>query len=138
MSLTTKLSGTYTLLVELTGETNLSPVLYSGVQLVQGKLRDTADYVSRAFPCGADKKILVTLETLQPGTSTVQIYVQTGANNGWTEAAQTGATEVGDGWKERVFSCDCGISETRIKILLTGSPSGRPRARSLRAVVIDD
>jgi hypothetical protein len=142
ISMTAKLSGTYTLLVELTGETNLSPVLYSGVQLVQGKLRHTADYVSRAFICGANKRILVTMETMRPGSSTVQVYVQTGANaansNAWTEATQTGVTEMGDGWRERVFTCDCSLSETRIKIILTGSPSGRPRARSLRAVVLDD
>jgi hypothetical protein len=137
VSMTAKLSGTYTLSVELTGETNLSPVLYSGVQLVQGKLRDTADYVSRAFPCGANKQVVATLDVLQPGSSNVQVYVQTSVNT-WTEATLQSSTELGDGWKERVFSCDCGISETRIKIILTGSPSGRPRAKSLRAVVIDD
>jgi hypothetical protein len=137
ISMTAKLNGTYTLSVELTGETNLSPVLYSGVQLVQGKLRDTADYVSRAFPCGADRRVLVTLETLRPGSSNVQVYVQTGPS-AWTEAELENSTDVGDGWKERTFTASCGIQETRVKIILTGSPSGRPRARSLRAVIIDD
>ena len=137
LSLTEKLSGVYTLLVELSGEENLSPVLYSGVQLIQGKLRDTADYVSRAFPCGADKQVLVTLETLQPGSSNVQVYVQTGTS-AWTEATLQSFTDVGDNWRERTYAASCSKQETRVKIILTGSPSGRPRARLLRTVVIDD
>jgi hypothetical protein len=74
---------------------------------------------------------------LQPGSSNIQVYTQTGPN-AWTDAELQGSTEVGDGWEERTFTAECDAQETRIKIILTGSPSGRPRARSLRAVVIDD
>jgi hypothetical protein len=136
LSIPETLNGDYELYAQLNGGVDFSPLLYSGVQLVQGKLGQTANYVSRAFPCGPNKAALVTLDTFQPGGSSVQPYIET-APGVWTEAALCSAANIGDGWQESVFSADCGAQEIRVKIVLTGSPSERPRARSLRTVILD-
>ncbi|GHV50466.1 hypothetical protein FACS1894216_02720 [Synergistales bacterium] len=142
LSLSEKLTGDYSLFAELTGEADFSPILYGGAQLIAGIQRDTADYVSRAFVCGINKRVIVTLDTFLGGSSNLFVYAQTGADTSneasWTEAElQPGITELGDGWRERVYKIGVSAQETRVKIILTGSPSDRPRARSLRAVVID-
>jgi hypothetical protein len=137
LSLTDKYQGDHDLFVELSGSADFSPVLYGGMQLVAGKQRDTADYVSRAFPCGAGHRVLVTMAAIQPGSSEVQVQIQTGTS-AWTPAEPYGtATNLGDGWQEIGFIADCDAAETRVKIILTGSAADRPRARELRAVVLD-
>jgi hypothetical protein len=137
LSLTDKYQGLHELFAELSGSADFSPVLYGGMQLVAGKQRDTADYVSRAFPCGAGRRVLATLEAIQPGSSAVQVRIQTGANT-WADAEPYGtAANLGDGWQELSFEAMCDAPETRVKIILTGSAADRPRARSLRAVVMD-
>ena len=66
----------------------------------------------------------------------MKVYVQTGVST-WGEATLDGFEEIGDGWKRRNYSLPCGRAETRVKIVLTGTPSERPKARNLRAVILD-
>jgi hypothetical protein len=137
LSLTQKIQGEHQLFVELSGSANFSPVLYGGMQLVAGKQRDTAEYVSRAFPCGSARRVMVTIAAIQPGTSTVGVQVQTGPNT-WADAEPYGtAVQLGDGWQELSFMENCSAAETRVKLTLSGSVADRPKIRELRAVILD-
>ena len=101
-----------------------------------GKVGESGDYISRSFPCGVGKKVSVRLDTLTPGGSKVQVYVQTSAS-GWTEATLDSFDEIGDGWRRMNYSAPCGRQETCVKIEITGTPAERPRVSSLRGVVLD-
>lgn len=136
LALTSELQGVFSLSANLSGSSKFSPVLYNGAQLILGKVAPTADYISRAFPCGTSKKVSVRLDVFTPGSSTVRVYVQTGAE-AWTEAVLGTQNEVGDGWKTRTYSADCSAQTTRVKILLNGTSAERPTARNLRAVILD-
>jgi hypothetical protein len=107
------------------------------MQLVAGKQKDTADYVSRAFPCGNNRRVLVTIAAIQPGTSSVGVQIQAGPST-WADAEPFGTiTQLGDGWQELSFTAPCDAAETRVKIALSGSVADRPKVRELRAVVLD-
>lgn len=136
LSLSSALDGAYKVEAELFGLEHFSPVLYSGTQLFMGKLGNTGDYVSRSFPCGTAKKVSVRIEALLPGSSNIRVFVQTGAS-AWTEATLDGFEEIGDGWRRRTYSAACARAETRVKIVLSGTPAERPKARNLRAVILD-
>jgi hypothetical protein len=129
-------SGTYVVEAELAGTEKFSPTLFGGMQLLLGKLSATGDYVSRAFTCGAGKRVSVRVEALLPGTSGMRVYIQTGSGT-WTEALLDSFEEVGDGWRRYTHKANCSLGETRVKIVLSGSPAERPMARNLRAVVVD-
>ncbi len=136
LSLGERLDGTYRVEVELTGREIASPVIFNGTQILLGKVGETADYVSRSFACGTAKKVSVRLDTLTPGASKVQVYVQTSAS-GWSEATLDSFDEIGDGWRRRNYSLPCARQETRVKIVLTGTPAERPQVASLRGVILD-
>lgn len=140
----TVLTGTYKLSAELVGTAQLSPVLYSAAQFVAGRQSTDGTYITRAFPCGTNKKIRITLNCYTPGSSQIKVYVQTGADakqlSSWTLATKPDTvnfTEIGDGWQERTYEAKTDLPTTRIKIELSGDPRYRPYAASLRAVVLD-
>ena len=133
----TILSGEYTLEAELTGSAKYSPVLGRYPQLVTGKIAITGDYVSRAFSCGQNKRVMVTTDEYSPHGSAIEIFVQTGEET-WTAAGEISSnTELGDGWVRRVRFVNCGEATARVKIVLHGSASARPLVQNISAVVLD-
>jgi hypothetical protein len=136
LSMPEAITGDYCVDAELAGESTLSPVLYDGAQFVMASLQQGGSYISRAFPCGADKELLIRVEALLPGSSNIRVYAQTGAS-AWTEAELGPYDEAGDGWRRYDYLVPCDRAETRVKIELAGTPAERPRARALRAVVLD-
>lgn len=136
LSLSERINGEYRLDVELTGSATVSPILFSGTQLLLGSLADKADYFTRAFSCGGSKKVSVRIETLTPSSSKTLVYVQTGSGE-YTEANLDGFDEIGDGWRRMDYSLPCDRAETRVKVTLSGTPAERPFVRNLRAVILD-
>lgn len=134
LSLSERLNGSYRLDVELTGSATASPILFNGTQFLLGSLSDNADYFTRAFNCGGSKKVSVRIETLTPNASKIGVYVQIGTNE-YSEANFDGFDEIGDGWRRMDYSLPCNRLETRVKVLLSGSPAERPYARNLRAIL---
>ncbi len=135
VNLTSRLAGNYTLKAQLLGSDWRSPVLYPGVQAIVGDLSESADYISRAIPCGSNRTITFTCETLLPGQSSVAVSIQA-ADGSWVPASLSGSSPVGENWEERRFLLSGHTStETRAKVVLTGTALDRPRVRNLRLVV---
>lgn len=130
------LSGEYILEAELSGDAKFSPILGRSPQLMTAKLANSANYISRAFACGANKRVMITTNEFMPHGSNIAISVMTG-NDTWTEAEVSENTEIGSGWVTRKRFVNCNAGTTRIKIDLQGSASARPLLTSLSAVVLD-
>ena len=130
------LSGEYELLAELSGDSKHSPILGRYPQLVTGKLNIRGDYVSRAFSCGQNKRVMITTDEYKPHGSEIEIYIQTGEDL-WQGVENSENTEIGDGWVRRTRFINCNLSATRLKIILHGSASARPLVQAISAVVLD-
>ncbi len=114
----------------LSGSTRFSPILYAGAQAVFGKLKKTADYISRAIECQAQGKITVTFEMVE--NSQVEVFLQQG--DGWLLLTLQQSKLLGDGWEMQTFILeDIGQLQTRVKLELSGDTKHRPKVRSLRA-----
>ena len=138
----TILSGEYTLEAQLEGDTTHSPILGRYPQLVTGQLNILGDYVSRAFTCGQNKKIMVAMDEYKTYGSEIEVYVQTnspldGEEIVWEPTSVTTQTELGDGWVRRTRFINCDAATSRIKIILHGSASARPLVKTISAVVLD-
>lgn len=129
------LEGEHEVRAELFGDEKCSPILGRDPQLVTGKIGTTGDYISRAFKCGAGKKIMVTTEEFVPSGATVEVFVQT-ATDVWTKGDVSEEEPVGSGWHRRHRFVPCGAAVTKIKIVLTGSAAARPRVREISGVVL--
>jgi hypothetical protein len=135
VNLTNRLSGNYDLKAQLSGSDWRSPVLYPGVQAILGDLSESADYISRAITCGANRSISFTCEAFLPGQSSVSISIQA-SDGSWIPAPLAGSSPVGEGWEERRFVLSGHTSpSTRAKVVLSGTALDRPRVRNLRLVV---
>ena len=142
IAFSTILNGEYTLEAELEGDAKHSPILGRFPQLVTGKLNITGDYISRAFSCGQNKKIMVAMDEFKPHGSEIEVFVQTnspldGEEIIWEAAEVSTQTELGDGWVRRTRFVNCDAATSRIKIVLHGSASSRPLIQTISAVVLD-
>ncbi|MBF0454938.1 MAG: DUF4815 domain-containing protein [Magnetococcales bacterium] len=135
INLSQRLAGSYALKAELSGSDWRSPVLYPGVQAVLGNLSESADYISRAIPCGADRTISFTCEAWLPGQSGLAVSIQA-ADSSWVPVLLDSSMPVGENWEERRFILTGHTAtETRAKVVLSGTALDRPRARNFRLVV---
>jgi len=135
MSFAEPLDGAHTLEAELFGDAKYSPILGRDPQVMLGKVGTFGDYVSRAFKCGAGKRVMVTTSDYAPVGATVKVYVET-ASGVWTEAAASTSEPIGDGWYRDVRFVPCDLAQTRLKIELTGGPGARPMVTDISAVVL--
>jgi hypothetical protein len=103
--------------------------------MIIGKLQLTGDYISRAFRCGDQRKIMVTIDAITPGTSSIDVYVLTGEGI-WTLAELDYADPIGDQWYRQFYYVPCNLAETKIKLVLTGDAASRPRVKNIRGVVL--
>lgn len=137
INLPAKLSGNVALSLALNGTQNASPIIYPGIQLAAGTIAESANYVTRAFACGSNARVVVAFEGITPGTSTIGVEIEN-QDGTWQTLTLTNGVDVGDGWVEREyiitgFSADT----TRVRITLNGNALNRPRVRKLRCVATD-
>lgn len=135
VALRARLSGDLNCKVHLRGSNNRSPVVYPGVQIICGKIQESADYITRAIPAEVNSKVTITYEAFLTGTADVKAYVEISENN-YQLVELTSGKPVGENWVERThilenFSGD----QTRVKLVLSGNVLYRPRVRNLRVVV---
>lgn len=118
----------------LTGTATLSPVVMPECQIVWGRLKETADYISEAVTLdqsAGNLKVRSVVEVLTPGTSAITLSL--GDDGNWTAQGSPLANAIGDGWVEREYLASPVTDlETRQQITLTGTPKHRPAARQLR------
>lgn len=137
LNLSARVSDTLTVEARLSGTDKATPILFPGAQAIAGNIAATGDYVSRAMQAAASFAMSVHLDVLLPGASTIQVFVEDGAADTWTELTLDSGSPIGDGFEERIYSATglsgVGVSNTtRIKIVLNGSPSARPYVANLR------
>lgn len=137
IQLPARITGEVGLSIQLTGTATASPVIYPGMQFIQGDLQETGTYVTRAFAAGTDARITVTFEALLTGDATVVVEVED-ATGAWVDVPFDSGTPVGNGWIERTYLLpSITVAFTRVRLTLTGNPQHRPRVRQLRAVATD-
>jgi len=120
----------------LSGSAKVSPVVFPVILAIEGKLKTTGTYVSRAFDMGTAIKLLSYLKTKIPTGATIAMDVDP-ANDVWTPVPQIVQTPLQEaGWVERKYSIT-GFNANpvgRIRITLTGTPAARPMAYDFRAI----
>ena len=123
------------LLGEIRGSEQFSPVIYPGIQLAKGKLDETAEYISRAFASGDNATIKVTFDAIVPGQANVAVFAD--IDDQWQALTLDNSSPVEGGWLELAFSlADTSTELVRIKLVLSGNAQDRPRVRRLRAISI--
>ncbi len=134
LNLTERLNGEFQVEAHLRGSEKFSPVLFPGAQLARGQLQETADYVSRAIPCGDNSNLKVCFEGLFSGQAGIDVYRDTGAD-GWEKMTLTTGEPVEDNWVEQTYR-ETGLNQNtvRIKLILKGNVKDRPRVRKLRVI----
>jgi hypothetical protein len=138
VNLAARMSDTLTVEAFLSGSDRFTPVLFPGVQVLNGNLASAADYVSRAIPAAATFAVSVYLDTITPAGSSVTVSAE--VNGGWHALPLAGAAPIGNGAEERHYAATglagVGIdTTTRIKIELAGTPAARPFVQSLRTII---
>lgn len=137
INLPSRINGNVDFSLQLTGTANASPVVYSGAQFIAGDLQESGTYVSRAFPVGVDARVVVTFEAIIPGTSTILVEIQN-ALGAWVEVPFDSGENVGDGWVERTYILpSITVTNSRVRLTLTGTAQYRPRVRKLRCIATD-
>ncbi len=136
VALQSELDGEISFKARLKGGAKNSPVLYQGVQLMLGKQRTTADYVTRAITAGVNSTVKVTFDSYTPGTSSVKVYYQQ-PDTTWTLIPLSSGAAIGNGVEERTHILSAYNQATvRIKLVLEGSVQYRPYVKNLRVITV--
>lgn len=132
------ITGDVTVRAKLYGNSNFSPVLFPGTQLVVGRVGDTGTYVSRAIAGGSNVRVKVIFDALIPGGSAVNVSYKGGdVGDSWVTVPFVGSTQGDDGFYEITHEVT-GVNENmvQVKLELTGAASARPRVKNLRFMTI--
>jgi len=133
ISLTSRYTGNVKIEAILTGTADASPVLYPEVQLAVGNVEETAVYVTRTFSANSGTSLVVILDAMTPGSSTIGVEVFNGTS--WSAVSFDSGAPLEDTWVERKYT-KTGFSGTdaRLRITMTGNAAARPTIRNLRAI----
>lgn len=121
----------------LTGTEKLSPILYAPVEVIAGRVEQTAVYVTRAFDITDAARMLAYLKVALPSGSTMAMRAQ--VDNGAWVPVPLDATELSPDpvWVEQQHRlANINGAKMRIEIKLTGGPAARPRAADFGLGVI--
>jgi hypothetical protein len=134
VSLASRYTGNVKIEALLSGTVTDSPVLYPEVQLAVGNVQETATYITRAFPANSGTNLVVILDAITPGSSSITVEVNNGSS--WSAVGFDSGLPVEEEWVERKF-IKSGFSGTtaRLRITMTGNAAARPTIRNLRAIL---
>ena len=122
----------------LSGTASFSPVLHPGAQLIVGTVSESANYITRAIPGGANVRVKVIYEALVPSGAGVAVsYKGPDSGDTWVAISNPATRPVDDGFVEFVHEMS-GITEDSLQaqIVLTGTSAARPVVRDLRVIVL--
>ncbi|MRN67865.1 DUF4815 domain-containing protein [Brucella sp. 10RB9213] len=120
----------------LRGTERVTPFVFPNVQIIDGELQTTADYVTRAVDATDANRVLVTFDAKLPANSSAK--VQIGIPGNYETVSVSGATPLGDGLVEQSFTRSdypAANLDARTRIVLTGSPAARPEISNLRMLL---
>jgi hypothetical protein len=113
------ITGNIAVAAQLIGNTNFSPVLHPGSQLIVGSIASSGTYVTRAIPAGTSVSVKVIYEAVIPSGATVLVQYK-GPDGGDTFATVTQtATRLVDGGFTEFTHYLAGITEATVQIKLT-------------------
>lgn len=139
LSLSAPVSGDIRLAAILRGDTDVSPVLHRGGQLLVGWLGASGDYISRAVPAGPDSRVRVIVDALLPSGSGLTVQLRGGdIGDAWSAAVpQLSAQLLDNGWHELTFE-QTAVTETTVaaRIEMAGGAAARPFVRNIRLMVM--
>ncbi|TMO67256.1 hypothetical protein [Pseudoalteromonas aurantia] len=129
-------TGQLSVKAHLRGSQTLSPILFADSQCAKGVVTPSADYISRAINCRRGGQFTVSFEANLPTNATVNVFVEKQTESGlsWAKLEVDAVQELADSWQQ----IDCRLTNIeqdsiRVKLVLTGTASSRPRVRNLRA-----
>lgn len=119
----------------LAGTPDATPRLHKDIQLVSGRRAPSGDYVSRAMVAGSGSRIVVTFESLTPGTGGMTVEIGDNGQGPWTPIPFISAAPIGDGWAARTHRITGFNPATAVvRVTVTGDARNRPMVRKLCAV----
>lgn len=120
----------------LSGSGAASPVLHPGTQLICGAVRQSADYISRAVPAGPGSRVKVIIDADLPSGSGVRALAAADGADDWAELDFQSSRALDDGWQELTYETNTEALLVRVKLVLSGSSTARPRVDNLRVLTI--
>ncbi len=131
-----KTTGQLAIKARVSGDSQLSPVLWPGTQVISATVNLEDNYVSRSIPATGGKKILLLVDGLIPSGSSVSFNYRADGGD-WTPMVAGGSTPMDEGFREYIYSSAINnVDEIKVQIELNGTPAARPRLRNLRVMVI--
>jgi len=113
----------------LRGTERVTPFIFPNVQIIDGELQATADYVTRAVDATDANRVIVTFDTKLPANSSAQ--VQIGIPGNYETVSVSGLVE-------QTFNrtnYPAANLDARTRIVLTGTPASRPVISDLRMLL---
>ena len=141
LSLNKGYTGTMTVTATLRGNTEFTPVLFQSVTVSHGVLAPSAQYVSRAMRAGPNSRVRCIYEALLPaGATVVASVVKTidGVEGNTTATMPVVSTAPLDyAWAEHTCELSAVDADAvAVRLVLSGSASGRPAIKNFRAMVM--
>lgn len=126
-------SGDVTLKATMVGESNESPLIAPGAQLIVGKLEETADYVTRAIEGGSGVKVTLVVDAAIPSGATLVAEWRGTEDVNWTEFAPPSSRALSSQWAELVYTENTVTKPMiQVRLALTGTSAARPLVSNLR------
>lgn len=133
--LPSQMTGTVKWAAILTGTPDSTPRLHKDIQLVSGRRAPEGDYVTRAMVAGTGTRLVVTFESMLPGTASHTVEVGDDGDGPWTPVPFVSAVPVGDGWTDRTYRVTgYNPSHAVVRITVKGDARARPEVRKIKAV----
>lgn len=120
----------------LKGTEFVTPFVFPDVQIVEGELQPTGDYVSRAIDATDVSNVLTTFDAFLPAGSTA--VVEIGVPGNYVPVSVSSAVPLGDGVVEQTYIRPAYPAENldaRTKITISGTPAARPEIAALRMIL---
>jgi hypothetical protein len=136
--LATPVTGEIGVSAKLSGTAAVSPVLHPGTQLVAGTVQATADYVSVAFPAGANSRIRVIVDAALPSGAKLVVILPGAAADGKDVEVPFLSSRWLSMEKQELSYEVAGISKdnVKVKLVLSGTSAARPEVENLRAMAL--
>ena len=136
LRLATPTTGPISVKARLAGTPTASPVLWPGTQLISGAVGLTADYATRSIPARDATKAVLVYDAVIPSGATVTPQIRKDSGE-WESLTADGTTNQGDGLVEYRFKAALSnVSETKVRLTLTGTATARPRVSNIRLMAV--
>ncbi len=128
---------TVTIRAVLKGTATLSPILWPGVSVGLGRIRESGTYVTKAFQAKAAPATLRALAAAYLPAGSAMAAHYDAADNDWSTLTLSETETLDGGWTEPAYET-VGVTDPtlRVRLTLTGGPAARPLIARPRAYTI--